>query len=374
MSMTLEEVEARMPAWYMSSVQDGGPSYHIESAPGRGKTATFKRFPEIMSRIDPEGNYGFVLIPGESCTLSELCGFQQLLNATHKDQLLRSVFSLPHWWFTRTGEALGEFDGVMVFVDEYDKMDHEPKKMVAAMRLDKRIANHWLPQGTVVWTAGNRKNDRSGYTKDYDFAINRTIKIEVRDSSESWVKWCHANSVLPEIIAFGETFPHILFMDAPTIQGPWCTPRSLVQVDTHLRSLMKTYKLKKIPLDMLAQTEVAGGIGKEAAEQLFLHIRLGQELPSYEDVVATPESIKIPNQPDQMRLFVYKIADKAKPQHAEAIGKWLVRFPNEFQIMFARMVGRRNPLVIAQPSFREWFRQNAALIALIDQFQQRQAA
>ena len=124
---------------------------------------------------------------------------------------------------------------------------------------------------------------------------------------------------------------------------------------------------------MLAQEEVSGGIGKEAAEQLFLHIRLGQELPSYEQVIATPESINIPDPPDQMRLFVYKIADRAKPQDAGAVVKWLNRFPNEFQVMFARMCGRRNPLIIAQPAFRDWCRNNAALVALIDQFQQRQA-
>ena len=245
MSMTLEEIEKRIPAWYMSSVVEGGPSYHMESAPGRGKTSIAKMFPEIMNAVDPQGNYGFVLIPGESCTLSGLSGFQQLLNATERSNQLRSVFSLPHWWFNRKGEALEEFDGGLIFVDEYDKMALEEKKLVAAMRLEKRVANHYLPPGWVVWTAGNRKNDRSGYTKDYDFAINRTIRVEIRDNSESWVRWCHANSVLPEIISFGETFPHILFMDAPTVQGPWCTPRSLIQVDRHLSSLMRTYRRKK---------------------------------------------------------------------------------------------------------------------------------
>jgi hypothetical protein len=369
--MTLDEIGERMPAHYLSSVQDGGPSYHWESAPGRGKTTTAKRFPQIMNRVDPQGKYGFVLIQGESETLSGLMGFQQLLNPTKTDSLLRSVFSLPHWWFTKEGKALNEYDGGLILVDEYDKMQLEEKKTVAAMRLEKRVGNHFLPDGWVVWTAGNRKGDRSGSTKDLDFNIGRTITLGVRDSSDAWANWCHANSVSPSIISFGENNPQVLFMAAPTVQGPYCTPRTLVQADIHLRSLMRAYRLTKLPIDHMAQAEVEGGIGKEAAEQLFLHIRLELELPDYDEVVSSPLSVDIPSAVDQKRLFIYKIADKAMPKDAAALVSWVQRFPSEFQIMFGRMVGHRNPLVIGQPAIKDWVKANAALIALVDQFNQR---
>ena len=312
MSMTLNEIEERIPAWYIASREDDGPAFHIESAPGRGKTSVMKKFPQIMHKVDPEGNYGFVYINGLTITLPWLCGFMQMnVHETLKQSV--SHFSLPYWWFTREGKSLPEYDGGLIFIDEEDKMPPEERKLTRDMKLLKRVGTHWLPEGWVVWSAGNRAKDRSGSTKTFDFIINSQILVEVRDSTEAWVDWARSNKVLPEIISFGETYPHILFMDAPSVQGPYATPRSIAQADIFLRSCMQAYSMSKIPLDVTTQSEVAGGIGKEAAEQLFLHIRMGQELPSYHDCVTNPKNITIPDEPDKLRLFAYKLADWAEP-------------------------------------------------------------
>lgn len=373
MSLTLEEMEARIPAWYMSANEEGGPSFHVESAPGRGKSSLLSSAARILKRADPEGNYGFAYINGASTTLAWLCGFQQLLSTRgsngDKSERLRSVFSLPFWWFTKEGKALDEYDGGIILVDEKDKMGVEEKKLVADMRLEKRVANHLLPPGWVVWTAGNRAKDRSGSTKELDFEINRCIILEVRDSTSSWVQWCRSHKVTPEVINFGETHSEILFMDAPKVQGPYCTPRSLVQADTHLRSCMTVFGTDKIPLDTSTETEIAGGIGKPAAEQLFLDIRMGQELPSYDDCVQMPMNINIPQEPDKMRLMAYKMADQAKIKDTPEIMKFMGRFPKEFQTIFVRMARERNSFIIAQPAVREWCSGNAALIALITNYQ-----
>lgn len=371
MSLTLSEIEARIPVWYAAGVEDGGPSFHLTSAPGRGKTSLMKQAPTILHKAFG-GDFGFAYINGASTTLAWLCGFQQLISTRQsngdKSEHLRSVFSLPFWWFTRENKPIDQYDGGIIFVDEKDKMGVEEKKLVADMRLEKRIVNHQLPPGWIVWTAGNRPQDRSGSTKELDFEINRSNLIEVRDSATDTANWCREHSVTPEVISFIETFPHIVFMEPPKVQGPYCTPRSLVQQDKYIRAYMNTYSTKKIPLDILTQSEIAGGIGKEAAEQLFLHIRMGQELPSYQEVISTPKSVKIPTEPDKLRLMAYKMADATQIKDVEPLMEFMERFPREFQIMFVRMTRLRNPFIIAQPAVRKWCGQNAALISIIDNY------
>jgi hypothetical protein len=244
------------------------------------------------------------------------------------------------------------------------------------MKLLKRVGTHWLPEGWVVWSAGNPLGSRNGGTKTFDFIINSQMLVTVRDSTEDWVDWAKKNKVLPEVIDFGETHPHILFMKAPEVQGPYCTPRSLAQADTFLRAKMSVYSKSKIPLDVTTQGTIAGGIGKEAAEALFLRIRMGQELPSYDACVANPHTIKIPDEPDKLRLFGYKLADWAKPKDSAALSVLMGRMPSEFQFMMVKMIRDRNAQVMITPEFRTWCKSNAQLIAIIEGYERdhRQAA
>jgi hypothetical protein len=365
MSMTLNEIAERIPEWYLASSQPDGPSIHLESPAGRGKTTVMNQSPAILKTIDPEGDYGFVYINGLTITLPWLCGFMEM-NVDANLQKKVSHFSLPYWWITREGRPIDSYTGGIIFIDEEDKMNPEERKLTRDMKLLKRVGTHWLPPGWVVWSAGNPLGSRNGGTKTFDFIINSQILVTVRDSSEAWVDWARTHKVLPEVISFGETYPHILFQEAPAIQGPYCTPRSLAQANTYLKARMFLYSLSKIPLDVGTQSLIAGGIGKENAEQLFMHIRLGQELPSYEECIANPGTVSIPAEPDRLRLFGYKLADWARPQDAPALAVLMSRLPNEFQFMMVKFIRDRNIQVLVTPEFRAWTKTNSSLIAIVE--------
>jgi hypothetical protein len=370
MSMTLNEIATRMPAWYVASCEDDGPAFHLESDAGRGKTTVMKRFPEIMKAVDPEGDYGFVYINGLTITLPWLCGFMQM---NVDAQLKKSVshFSLPYWWITKDNRPIDSYSGGMIFIDEEDKMGPEERKLTRDMKLLKRVGTHWLPPGWVVWSAGNPLGSRNGGTKTFDFIINSQMLIKVRDSGEDWNDWALKNKVLPEVISFAADNPHILFQKAPEVQGPYCTPRSLAQADIYLRSCMSVYSKSKIPIDVTTQAEIAGGIGKEAAEALFMHIRLAQELPSYRECIANPNTVPIPAEPDRLRLFAYKLADWAQPTHSQELGILMSRMPSEFQFMMVKMIRDRNARVLIMPEFRSWCKSNAQLIAIIEGYERQ---
>ena len=364
--MKLNQLEARLPALYYSALMEGGPSYYFESAPGRGKTSLFKLFPKLMRKLDPKGKYGLVIINGANFTLMTALGFM-VWETNDKGQTV-AKFTLPYWWTTTEGRPIDEYDGVIILVDEADKLGQDEKKIVGEAALSKRLGNHDFPAGTVVMFAGNRMSDKSGSTREPRHLINRRIKIEITDDVESWVDWAKKEDLLPETIEFGENNTQLLFEPMPDDERPWCTPRSLHQIDIHLRSLMSSFGTDKIPTDPLTIEEITGGIGKPAATRFLTVIRTGQELMDFDEVIANPTTVTLPSRPDSQRLMSYKMASRVKAENAKAALQYMARMPQEHQAMFVRMACQRNYQIAFVPSFTQWCSRYAALTAILTKY------
>lgn len=366
--MKLNQFEARLPALYYSALEEGGPSYYLESAPGRGKTSTFRKFKKAMKRVAPESKWGFALINGANFTLMTAMGFM----VWGEDAKHRAVskFSLPYWYYDydEPTKTLDEFDGGILLIDEYDKLGMDEKKIVGEAALSKILGNHRLPPGWVVMFAGNRMSDRSGSTRDLDHMIMRRITLQVQDDVESFIEWALGEKLLPETVQFAEENPQLLFEPQPEDQRPRCSPRTLHQIDIHLRSLMASFGTDEIPTDPLTQEEIKGGIGAPACAQFVKTVRLGQELRSFEDVIANPLTVTLPSKPDAMRLMSYKMASRVDVATAKAALAFMARMPEEHQIMFVRMAIQRQYQLAFQPDFAAWCSKKTALIAVLNRY------
>jgi hypothetical protein len=336
-----------------------------------------RKFKRLMKRIDPERKYGIALINGANFTLMTAMGFMVPKEDAHKEMV--SVFTRPYWFYDiEDGKPLYEYDGGLIFIDEYDKMGVDEKKIVGEAALTKRLGNHNFPPGWVAMMAGNPVASRSGSTRDLMHMINRRIEIDIKDDPESWAEWAREAMLLPEVITFAEENPQLLFEPLPADQRPWCTPRSLHQIDIHLRSLMKSFgqsegKDRRIPVDPLTQEECAGGIGVPASAQLFKTIRLGQEVASYEAVVANPETVTLPSKPDGKRLLTYKLAQRVSEKDAPKVLKCIQRLEQEFQTIFVRQACQQNFKLTFVKEVAEWCQKNVALVAILNRFKNEAA-
>ena len=321
-----------------------------------------------MKRIDPNAKWGFALINGANFTLMTGMGFM-VPSKDHKGREV-SKFQLPYWYhdYDEPEKTLDEYDGGILLIDEYDKLGLDEKKIVGEAALSKMLGNHRLPPGWVVMFAGNRLTNRSGSTRDLDHMIMRRISLEATDDVEAWVDWARSEKLLAETIAFGEENPQLLFEPQPEDQRPRCSPRTLHQVDIHLRNLMAVFGTTDIPTDPLTQEEIAGGIGKPACAQLVKTIRLGQELKPFEEYIANPKTVTLPSKPDAQRLLSYKVAARVSVKDAKPALEFMARMPMEHQTMFVRMAVQRNYQLAFEPHFAEWCARNTALIAVLNRY------
>jgi len=335
-----------------------GKCVYLKSAPGRGKTTTIiDSVPAIAAATGRR--LGLVVMSGPLLTPADAVGY--LVPQRKDDGRVESKYTDPFWWRTSEGNRLEEYDGGIVFIDEMDKADVDVKKVMGEMALSGRCGPHQLPEGWVVWMAGNRSQDRSGSTKELDHLINRRFEIDVTDDLQGWETWATRNRVHHTIIAFAVQNSQIVFPDSlPDKQGPFCTPRSLVATGELLVAMSDS---QGIPTGDDAVEVAAAGIGQAAAAQLFATIRLEAELPKIEAIIAAPDKAKLPGAPDAQMLTVYKLAALTDKTNIDPIIQYVGRLPADFSITYAKSLCTRDPMFVATPAMLAWCKQNSAIMA-----------
>jgi hypothetical protein len=336
-----------------------GKTVYLKSGPGRGKTTTIlEAVPRVAEATGK--NLGTVVISAPLLTPADTVGY--LVPVTQEDGRVESKYTDPFWWRTEDGQRLEEYDGGIIFIDEMDKADVDVKKLMGEMALSGRCGPHKLPPGWVVWMAGNRSQDRSGSTKELDHLINRRFEVEVTDDLAGWEDWALQNDVHHTLVSFAVQNPNIVFPESvPEKQGPFCTPRSLVETGKLLLTLGGNNGT--IPTDTDAIELAAAGIGQAAAAQLFATIRLESELPKIETIIANPDGAKMPSAPDAQMLVAYKLAALADDKSLAPIIKYVERLPADFSVTFAKALCKRKMAYAATPAMLDWAKRNGSIMA-----------
>lgn len=360
--MNLSGVKKRIPYWFASQ-----KCVYLKSAPGRGKTTVFTEASAQLSALLKQ-SIGHVVINGPLLTPADSIGY--LVPKTKKDgdgvEHLESQYTDPFWFRTSEGKRLDEYDGGIIIVDEADKMDADVKKVIGEAALSRRLGPHVLPDGWVVWMAGNRSQDRSGSTKELDHLINRRIEIDITDDLASWNEWAATNGVSPITMAFANQNAQVVWSEkVPDKQGPWCTPRSLVEADRHMQTIQKIDNNPNFPDDQMTMEEVTGMIGAGATSQLFAFVRLDREMPKFETIVKDPMTVKIPEKPDAQMLVCYNLAHRVDNDTADPVIKYVDRLPKEFAVTFAQTACRRDYSLLRNPAVNSWSMRNSSLMAAI---------
>lgn len=354
---------------------NAGICVYLKSGPGRGKTTTIiGAVPSIAK--DTGRNLGLVVINAPLLTPADTVGY--LVPVKREDASgntrVESQYTDPFWWRTVDGQRLEEYEGGIVFVDEADKADVDVKKVLGEMALSGRCGPHILPPGWVVWMAGNRSTDRSGSTKELDHLINRRMEIDVTDDIHGWEQWASRNGVHHSLLAFAVGNPQIVFPEKPPEkQGPFCTPRSLVNLGHMLVTMAGNTTpggggAVSLPTNTDAVEVAAGMIGEAAAAQLFATIRLEAELPSIHDIIASPDTAKLPSAPDAQMLVCYKLASIVEvndDKQLAAIVRYIERLPEDFAVTFGKSITGRVPMVITKKPFSEFLGRHSNLILMI---------
>lgn len=257
-------------------------------------------------------------------------------------------------WMPKEGDAEHGF----VFLDEFRQSGHDVQKPAAELLNNGSVGDSQLPITYMTVAASNREEDRSGVQRPLAFIENRRVLLKVEPHLDSWVDWAQTEGGIHwAAIAFAKAHPGLIFSDrVPDKPGPFCTPRSFCKVS----HLIGDY------FDDSAFIELAtGAIGEGAAAQFVSFMRVVEQLPDFEDIVADPKKCKLPDKerPDAQYATTQMIAHRVDGDSAEPAFTYLERMPREFQVSGIRAAMQKTgPSLLQSKKFAGWLRQNQDLL------------
>ena len=345
---------------------DVGTSMELISPPGRGKSE-FVRDQIKLNELRTGVSWGFATLFLATMTPSDLLGY--MVPGIDAKGRKVSEFTMPPWMRTVDGGNVEDYERGILFLDEFGQGEADVKRASAELLLNGQLGPWKLPPGWTVIAASNRANDRSGVTKSFDFVINRRLEIHIKDSFDAWEDWALDHGVDPVVLAFAKNNINIVFAEGvPEKQGPWCTPRSLVMA----ADLLESFRARNedgskgpFPTHDIATKIASGMIGEAATAQMMATIKLAENMPKFEDILANPDTVFIPDAPDARMLVAYQLAERAKDAAVPAVTKYIARFPAEFIALWARAAVKRNPAITATPAMMDLYMKNASLFAAV---------
>lgn len=243
----------------------------------------------------------------------------------------------------------------IIFLDEFRQASHDVQKPAAELLLNGRVGDTVLPITWMVVAASNREKDRSGVQRELAFITNRRMLITIDPNLDAWVEWAETHDIPWEAISFAKAHPGDVFADAiPDKSGPFCTPRSFVQMSRMIGQL-----------DINLFTQAAQGlIGEGVGAKFVAHLRIAEQLPPFEDIVANPKKCKLPDRerPDAQYATMQMIAHRLDKDTAVPAFEYLKRMTREFQVSGIKAALRRCPQIAHSKDFSNWIRENKELL------------
>jgi hypothetical protein len=262
---------------------------------------------------------------------------------------------------------LNQFKRGLLVLEEFDKANVEVKKAAAPVIMYGGVGGHFLHEGIGRIILSNHGDEgRQGSTKDLDFVINRKITLHATQTIEGWGKWALKNGIHPIFVAFAEEHVETVFGGIlPEKQGPFCTPRSLVALESVAKRGMMD--VDGNILDMEGFTETAtGAIGGPATKDLITYLKFKDDVPNWDEIVANPGKAKVANNPGAQLMAAHIASYSVSEETIASAVAYIRRLRPEFHIVFVKAATGRNFKLVNSRPMTKWTQERPELVALVN--------
>ena len=244
---------------------------------------------------------------------------------------------IPPSFLPREGQGL-------LFLDEIVQAPTIVQSAASSLVLDRRIGEYVLPDGWAVVAAGNRETDRAATNKMPSHLANRFTHLQFDVHLEDWVTWALKSDVHPALVAFLNFRPELLHKFDPAVKA-FPTPRSWEFVSRIMKQGIT---------DECFMETISGTVGEAAATEFTGFFRVFRSLPDYEDICKHPDSAQVPDNAAALYAVSSMLVHRAEPKNAKTVFTYVARLPMDFQVLFIRDVGKKNPSMAETQGYITW--------------------
>jgi hypothetical protein len=197
----------------------------------------------------------------------------------------------------------------ILFLDEINMAPPTLQGIAQQLVLDRRVGNYEIPEGWLVWAAGNRKEDRASVFDMPAPLANRFLHFEVQIDFDSFRSWAVQNYIHEQILAFLAFRPDLLHKPNPS-QPAWPSPRSWEMAS----------KLHH------AQLPLAPAIGEASDGEFNAFIKIYNKVPDLETIIhGNGKKIKFSKDPSTRYATTFGLSTRAKQtEEVTSALQWLL--------------------------------------------------
>lgn len=194
----------------------------------------------------------------------------------------------------------------VLFLDEITSAPPAVSAAAYQLILDRRLGEYCIPDGWVIFAAGNRQGDRGvTYAMPAPLA-NRFSHFEVTVNLDDWVVWAYANGIDERLVAFLRFKPELLFAFDParTLAGEMAFPSPRSWEFAH-RALQKFGDSPQLLIGALAAC-----VGQAAGVECAAFIDSLHRLPDL-DAITEGRAAEVPGELDLQYAVAAALAGRA---------------------------------------------------------------
>ena len=273
----------------------------IWGPPGIGKSAIVEQFAEYIG-------LPCVSLLGSQLAPEDLIGVPQIVDG-------KSIFCPPR--------MIARDEPYVLFLDELNACTPEVQKAFYSLIHDRRIGEYYMPEGSIVIGAGNRKQDKALARPIASALVNRLIHVELQVNVEQWLEWGRANTIHSSILQYIHARPDQLMSKMVQDDQPFSTPRSWHMLSDAL------HKCGSAVTPDLIQVLAAGCLSAQHAGQFSAFARNWLSPYSPEAILGGEEPIPF-DQPEDATFMLASVRAHLieklpqKPDEMDDETEWLV--------------------------------------------------
>lgn len=243
----------------------------------------------------------------------------------------------------------------ILFLDELVSAPPSVQAAAYQLVLDRALGDYKLPPGWHIIAAGNRAGDRSVVHTMPSALANRFLHLDLEINNDDWLHWAETHGMCPEVLGFIRFRPSALYSFDPKVNPrAYPTPRSW----SFVNQIVEGHTL---PQDDLFEL-LKGTIGEGAGGEFMAFLNVVRDLPTFEQIVKDPLKIPVPTGLDVLYAITAMMAPRTDKTNAEAVMKFVMRIPIEFQVVYLRSLWLRDNSFTSMACMRKWITENGSVM------------
>jgi len=305
----------------------------IQGSPGLGKSA-------VVHQIADEYGLKVLDIRLAQCDPTDLLGLPSIID--------NRAGYFPLNTFPIEGDPIPKgYNGFLLFLDEFSSAPLAVQAAAYRLVLDRQIGQYNLHKNVAIVCAGNKEEDNAIVQPMSTALQSRLVHLELVVDPKEWCDWAATKGVDYRITSYINFKPGMIYTFRPDhTDKTYACPRSWEFADKILK-VTEDEDPDRLPL-------LAGALSEGVAREFITFTKLDRDLPKIPQIVDSPESIKVPDEPSILFALTGAISHNASQENFGSLMKFIQRLPVEFQVVCLRETVRRNKAMIGHPATQKW--------------------